>query len=87
MFSKVALHPLKEGPSSLVSTIETIDVASADQRVVMVREGPFEVPHWTADDRLIVNGDGRLHSVALTGGDLTGIDTGFATACNNGHGI
>ena len=86
-FSDVALTPLEAGPTRLFSTIETIDVASTDRRTVAVLDRWVEAPNWTADDRLIVNGEGRLFTVPVAGGELTSIDTGSATACNNDHGI
>ena len=87
VFSDVVLQPLEDGPTRLFSTIETIDVASTDRSTVAVLDRWVEAPNWTADDKLIVNGEGLLYSVPVAGGDLTPIDTGSATACNNDHGI
>ncbi len=86
-FTDVVLAPLAEGSTTLFSTIETIDIASTDRRTVTVVERWVEAPNWTADDRLIVNGEGRLFSVPVAGGELEVIDTGSATACNNDHGV
>ena len=87
VFSDVTLEPVGDGPSRLFSTIGTIDVASTDRRTVAVLDRWIEAPNWTADDRLIVNGEGHLFSVPVAGGDLTPIDTGSAIACNNDHGV
>lgn len=86
-FSDVVLAPLPDGPRTLFSTIETIDIASTDRRTVAVVERWVEAPNWTADDRLIVNSEGLLYGVPVAGGELEVIDTGSATACNNDHGI
>lgn len=87
VFSDVVLRPIESGPTRLFSTIETIDIASTDRSTVAVVERWIEAPNWTADDRLIVNGEGLLYSVPVAGGELTRIDTGAATGCNNDHGI
>ncbi|HEY7617019.1 MAG TPA: hypothetical protein VH744_09470, partial [Terriglobales bacterium] len=56
--------------------------------VVYVAPERFEAPNWTRDGKsLIFNRDGRLLRLAVTGGTPETIDTGFATRCNNDHGI
>jgi Tol biopolymer transport system component len=50
-------------------------------------EGRFEAPNWTRDNLLIYNSRGRLYRLPVTGGTPEAIDTGFATANNNDHGI
>jgi len=87
VFSDVALEPVVTTGNTLFSTLETIDIASTDRRTVDVVDRWIEAPNWTADDRLIVNGEGGLLWSALSGGGLTPIDTGFATLCNNDHGL
>ena len=49
--------------------------------------GHIEAPNWHPDGYLIVNGDGRLFSVGLDKPTLEALNTGFAIACNNDHGI
>ena len=86
-FSEVELTPVAAAPTTLYSTLETIDIASTDRRTVRVFDRWIEAPNWTADDRLIINGEGLLYAVPVTGGDAERIDTGFATRCNNDHGL
>ncbi len=74
-------------PGKLVSRIEVLEIASGSREVVAELDRWIEAPNWTANDRLIVNGEGRLYSIPVTGGELEPIDTGFATACNNDHGL
>lgn len=70
------------------SSLEIYDLARGRSRVLWQTDTLIEAPNWAPDDTwLLVNGDGRLWRVPLDGGDVTGIDTGFATACNNDHGI
>ncbi|EAR49482.1 hypothetical protein OG2516_13911 [Oceanicola granulosus HTCC2516] len=55
--------------------------------VVLAHDGHVEAPNWHPDGYLIVNGDGRLFRVDLDAPSLEAIDTGFATRCNNDHGL
>ena len=55
--------------------------------VVLRHDGHIEAPNWHPDGYLIVNGDGTLFRVPLDSPGLVPIDTGFATACNNDHGL
>ena len=72
----------------LYSTLETIAVASADRRVVYTRPEHFEAPNWTRDGAaFIFNEEGRIRRLAVSGGEPTTIDTGFAVHCNNDHGV
>jgi TolB protein len=46
----------------------------------------FEAPNWTPDGQtLIVNCDGRLHTVATSGGVLEPIESGHLVDLNNDH--
>ena len=90
MFSQVEL---KEGPPAgrlpkLISTLETVPIASKDRRVVHVTTNHIEAPNWARDGAsLLFNSRGRLYRVPVTGGEPQVIDTGFATRCNNDHGL
>jgi Tol biopolymer transport system component len=86
LFENVTLEPVADG-SRLISTLETIDIASMDRRTVHVFDRHIEAPNWMADDRLLYNSEGRLYTIPVTGGESTVIDTGFANACNNDHGV
>jgi len=71
------------------SELAIYDLASGHVRSVLATDRLIEAPNWTRDGSgLIVNGDGRLHRVALAGdAAMREIDTGFAKKCNNDHGI
>ncbi len=74
--------------AQLYSTIETVPIASGDRRVVYMTPGRVEAPNWTRDGgSLIFNREGRLERLPLSGGKPETIDTGFATRCNNDHGL
>lgn len=73
---------------TVYSALETMSLPSSDRRVVFVTPTRIEAPNWLRDGRtLIYNSQGRIHRIAATGGTPEAIDTGFATRCNNDHGI
>jgi len=89
-FSNVSIAadtPRPTSPLKLSSTLETVTISSTDRHVVHVADGKIEAPNWTRDNVLIYNSGGRLYRIPVTGGTPTAIDTGFATANNNDHGV
>ena len=72
----------------LYSTLETVDVDSADRRVAYLERGHFEAPNWTRDGKaFLFNQDGHIRRLG-DGGDRPAVmDTGFLNRCNNDHGI
>jgi WD40 repeat protein len=89
-FSRVELTspPAASREPTLYSSLETVAIASTDRRVVYVAPEHFEAPNWTRDGKeFLFNRNGRLLRLPVTGGEPTVIDTGFATGCNNDHGI
>ena len=72
----------------LYSTLEKIDIASKNRKVVRVFDSHIEAPNWLATrNEFIYNSEGRLYRIPVSGGEPTLIDTGFAVKCNNDHGI
>ena len=73
---------------TLYSTLETQNIASTDRRVVHVSTTRIEAPNWLRDGRtLIYNSGGRIYRIPAAGGQPELINTGFATRCNNDHGV
>lgn len=90
VFTKVDLRAgaVNSGRPKLVSTLETVPLASKDRRVVYTTTNRIEAPNWSRDGALLIfNGGGRLYRVPVAGGVPEVIDTGFATRCNNDHGL
>jgi TolB protein len=92
VFSNVDLVTTQQTASTsnsvLYSALETVTVASTDRRVVYVAPEHFEAPNWTRDGAaFIFNRGGRILRLPISGGKPETIDTGFATRCNNDHGI
>jgi Tol biopolymer transport system component len=72
----------------MASEVATFELATRTVRTVLRTDRLVEAPNWTPDGKaLIINGDGRLYRVDLADPQMAEIDTGFATACNNDHGI
>lgn len=71
------------------SSVEIFNIRSRSRRVVWQTERLVEAPNWSPDGAsLVINGDGLLYRLPVDGGgDPVQIDTGFATRCNNDHGI
>ena len=90
IFSSVEVSelPPPAGAAKLFSTLETVTIASTNRRVVYVAPGRFEAPNWTEDGTaFLFNRNGRIERLKVSGGTPEVIDTGFATRCNNDHGI
>ncbi|MBI1760829.1 MAG: TolB family protein [Acidobacteria bacterium] len=75
-------------PRVVESTLETVAIASKDRKVVYTAEEHFEAPNWSRDGKyFLFNRAGRMVKMPVTGGTIETLDTGFATRCNNDHGI
>lgn len=70
----------------MISELCTCDLEGKVE-VLLRHDGHIEAPNWHPEGYLVVNGDGRLFRVPLDAPALEPIDTGFATRCNNDHGI
>lgn len=70
------------------NTLETIAIASKDRRVVYHKRIHFEAPNWSRDGKyFLFNQGGLMYKLPVTGGEPQALNTGFATRCNNDHGI
>lgn len=73
---------------SVESTLEVVDIASKDRRVIYHTAGVIEAPNWTPDGKnFLFNSKGHIYRLPAAGGEPVLIDTGFAIRCNNDHGI
>jgi Tol biopolymer transport system component len=71
------------------SSVEIFNVRTGVSRIVWQTDQLVEAPNFSPDGSyLLLNGDGLLHRLALDGSaGVETVDTGFAVACNNDHGI
>jgi hypothetical protein len=90
VFSNVRFEqlPAAAGKQTLISSLETVTIASTDRHVEYVAAAHFEAPNWSRDGKfLIFNQDGTLHRLAFDGSAPTLIPTAPQVHCNNDHGI
>jgi hypothetical protein len=92
VFSKVELTtapaPAAGSKPKLISTLETVAIASKDRRVTWWTTNLIEAPNWSHDGAsLYFNSRGRLYRIPAVGGEPQMLDTGFATRLNNDHGL
>jgi TolB protein len=91
VFSNVEIttpKPQAAGQPVLESTLETIAIGSKDRRVVYRARAHFEAPNWSRDGKyFLFNQGGRMYKLPVGGKEPQLLDTGFATRCNNDHGI
>ncbi len=73
---------------ALESRLETIDIKTKERRTVYSTRSHIEAPNWARDGRtLLYNSGGLIDSLPVDGGQPRQIETGFATRCNNDHGL
>lgn len=77
-------NPGREG--WLGCRLETMNVFDGKRTVIYEKDGRFEAPNWMPDGKnLLINMDGSLFTIPVTGGDLTKLNTGSANRLNNDH--
>lgn len=68
--------------------LEIVPLGSKDRRVVYHTRDHIEAPNWSRDGKeLLFNCNGRIYRLPAAGGEPVALDTGFATRCNNDHGL
>jgi len=90
VFSNVILEqlPPASGKQVLISSLETVTIASTDRHVEYAAVAHFEAPNWMRDGKaLIFNQDGTIHRLAFGESEPTLIPTAPQIHCNNDHGI
>jgi len=87
LLSGVAVNGQTPAPK-VESILEIYDLKSNQRTVVYREEGRFEAPNWTRDGKyLLINRQGRLYRIPVSGGSPESIDTGSIQQLNNDHGI
>lgn len=82
-----SVHRYTPAKQDTISYIHTVDIESGAIETVLRVEDHVEAPNWHPDNYLIVNSRGKIYTLDLTTKKLSPLNTGFATACNNDHGI
>lgn len=70
----------------LGSRMEVLNVETGMRNVLFESEHSVQAPNWTVDnEKLIYNSNGYLYNYELSTGQITYLNTGFATNNNNDH--
>lgn len=70
------------------SVLQVVDIYSKKITIVYKSGQHFEAPNWSKDGSyFITNSNGKLYKITLDGSTIEVVNTGFADACNNDHGI
>ena len=70
------------------SSLEIFSIDSGTREIIYQTEDNFEAPNWSRDDSfLLFNMKGEIYRISPTGGVPVKLNSGFATHCNNDHGI
>jgi TolB protein len=68
--------------------LETLEIATGKRNIVFESDLPVEAPNWSHDDKFfMVNANGRIFKIPVTGGEAELVNTDFAISNNNDHGI
>jgi TolB protein len=91
VFSNVELatvsSPAKNSPV-VESTLETVEIATTNRRVVYHTRDHIEAPNWSRDGQyFLLNGGGNIFKLPVTGGTPEQLRIGEGIKCNNDHGI
>lgn len=76
-----------QSKSDTISYLQTVDIYSGEIEVLESLTGHYEAPNWHPDNYLIINSYGKLYTYDLPTKKMRPLNTGFASACNNDHGI
>ncbi|WP_416307812.1 TolB family protein [Neptunicella sp. SCSIO 80796] len=68
------------------SNLELMDVQSGRRKIIHSAPNSLQAPNWTHDgSTLIYNAEGKLYNYDLASGNISELNTGFATDNNNDH--
>ena len=80
--------PLEAEKRVRETTLETLDITTAERRIVYRDRSLFEAPNWSPDGKLFYfNRTGRIWTLPVSGGEPALLDTGAAIKNNNDHGL
>lgn len=86
IFVLAYFHASAQTPAE--SYLETLDVKTKKRTIVLTTTKHIEAPNWSGDGKfLVINSNGLIYKVPLSNPAMNQIPTGFATICNNDHGI
>ena len=75
-------------PIPIVSQLVILNIETGDETIVLEENRHFEAPNWSRDGAfLLINSNGLIEKVSISGEKLGVIETEFADKCNNDHGL
>src|SRR5262249_38074561 len=78
----------KTGPGTVRSHVTLINADGSAKQVILSTERHFEAPNWSPDGKyLLLNSEGKLWKLAVSGGQPEPVETGAVKGINNDHGI
>lgn len=86
-FISFSVNSFAQSNQDTTSYIHTVDISTGKIDTLITLPKHFEAPNWHPDNYLILNSLGNLYTFDLTSKNIKHLDTGFANACNNDHGI
>lgn len=69
------------------SYIHVLNIENGDIETLLSLKAHAEAPNWHPDNYLILNSRGKIYTLDVANPRLKELNTGFATDCNNDHGI
>ena len=79
---------MAQDPQKMESSLEVVKIKSGKREVIYKEKRHFEAPNWSNDGKyFIINSKGILYNLDRKKKVLEEINTDFARACNNDHGI
>lgn len=82
-----SVFAMAQSKKDTTSYIQTLNIKTGKIDTILAIKKHFEAPNWHPDNYLILNSYGKIFTLDLTTKKLTELNTGFATASNNDHGI
>ena len=78
----------EESKPEVESSLEIYSIETSERKVIYKSAQHFEAPNWSRDGKfLLYNSEGKIYTILPAGGEPQLLNTGFATKCNNDHGI
>jgi TolB protein len=75
-------------PENIQSQLVVLDVNTGKEKVILTEKRHFEAPNWSRDGKfLIINSQGFLEKIDLSGENLGKINPETVHDCNNDHGL
>ncbi len=82
------LYSFSQNNNKIESEIVLLNVETGEEKVILHEKRHLEAPNWSRDgEYLIINSNGLLEKISITGTNLGTINTQFVNQCNNDHGI